>query len=263
MHFKHTALLNPLQCKRELLSIPLTKITDSMQAYLLEKNVYNIHYTESGNIKSFKVKTTSSYPELGRAPRDQTIKGPEACNYSPSLQQNLFRIYKQERTIHGNPPCIMLVNSVRGEDDHRIKAMIKSRLENSNQMKAVDQFDVLWVAAPLPYTRARCTAKCIMFLIESHSLIPDTIQAINAYRSKTDYPQTYNYKAISLTPPTITMDHTIQTQCKFQRSLTFTSLTGLNKIDIYTVIVNGDKTKDTIPHTIAQQILNSSYTSPE
>ena len=34
------------------------------------------------------------------------------------------------------------------------------------------------------------------------------------------------------------------------------------KVDIYTTIVNGDKTDNTTPHTIAQQILNSSYTSP-
>ena len=38
---------------------------------------------------------------------------------------------------------------------------------------------------------------------------------------------------------------------------------GLNEIDIYTAIINGDETDNTTPHTIAQQILNSSYTSPE
>ena len=105
---------------------------------------------------------------------------------------------------------------MRREDDHRIKAKIISRLKKSNQKKLVDQFDVIWVVVQSPYTRARCAAKGIMLPIESHSLIPDMTHAINVYQSKTDYPQFYNYKAIALTPLTITMGHTIKTQHKFQ-----------------------------------------------
>ena len=69
----------------------------------------------------FKTQITSSYMELGRPPREKTIEGQEARNYMHSLQQNHFGIQKVEKTIHGNPPCIMLANSIRGEDDNRSK----------------------------------------------------------------------------------------------------------------------------------------------
>ncbi len=84
----------------------------------------------------------------------------------------------------------------------------------------------------LPNTSTKAAAKCITIPRESHTLIPQVIHAINAYQNKTDYPHTYNYNATALIPPTTAIDHTIERQVKFTRSLTSVSITGLNKIDI-------------------------------
>jgi hypothetical protein len=145
---------------------------------------------ESGYIELFKAHITSSYVELGRPPREQTIEGQEARNHMHSLQQNHFGIQKVEKTIHGNPPCIMLANSIRGEDDHRIKAEIIDRLEKTKQQLAIKQLDVVRVTVNLPNTN---TMKCIRIPRVSHTLIPQVIHATNTRQNKTDYPHTYNY----------------------------------------------------------------------
>jgi hypothetical protein len=199
---------------------------------------------------------TSSYVELGRPPREQTIEGQEARNYMHSLQQNHFVIQNVEKTIHGNPPCIMLANSIRGEDDHGIKAEIIYRMEKTKQQLAIKQLDVVWVTVNLPNTNTKAAARCITIPRENHTIIPQVIHAINTHQNKIDYPHTYNYNTTALIPPTIAIDHTIERQAKFTRSLTSVSITGLNKIDIYTT-----KLKETI--TIVQQILNGTYTMPE
>ncbi len=161
-----------------------------------------------------------------------------------------------EKTIHGNPPCIMLANSIRGEDDHRIKAEIIDRLEETKQQLAIEQLDVVWVTVNLPNTNTKAAVKCITIPRESHILIPQVIHAINTHQNKTDYPHTYNYNATALIPPTTAIDHDIKRQAKFTRSLTSVSIIGLNKIDIYTT-----KLKETTK--IVQQILNGTYTMPE
>ncbi len=58
---------------------------DATQENLLKKYVCNTHYSESGNIQSFKTHITTPYAELGRPPRDQMIDGSEAQNYAQSL----------------------------------------------------------------------------------------------------------------------------------------------------------------------------------
>ncbi len=211
---------------------------------------------ESGYIKLFETHITSSYAELGRPPREQTIEGQEPRNYTHSLQQNHFGIQKVEKTIHGNPPCIMLANSIRGEHDHRIKTEIIDRLEKTKQQLAIKQLDVVWVMVNLPNTNTKAAAKCITNPRESHTLIPQVIHAINTHQNKIDYPHTYNYNTTALIPPTTAIDHAIKRQAEFTRSLTSVLIIGLNKIDIYTT-----KLKETT--TIVQQILNGTYTTPE
>ncbi len=189
---------------------------------------------ELGYIKSFETHITSSYTELGRPPREQTIEGQEARNYTHSLQQNHFGIQKVEKTIHGNPLCIMLANSIRGEDDHRIKAEIIDRLEKMKQQLVFEQLDVVWVMVNLPNTNTKAAAKCITIPRESHTLIPHLIHAISTHQNKTDYPHTYNYNTTALILPTTAIDHAIERQAKFTRSLTSVSITGLNKNRQYT-----------------------------
>jgi hypothetical protein len=45
-----------------------------------------------------------------------------------------------EKTIHGNPPCIMLANSIR----------IINRLETAKQLMVIEQFNVVWVTVNSP-----------------------------------------------------------------------------------------------------------------
>ncbi len=69
--------------------------------------------------------------------------------------------------------------------------------------------------------------------------ILQVIQAINTQKSKTNFPLTYNYNArISLTPPNFDIDRTIEAQSQYTRSFTSISITitGLNKIDIYSTL---------------------------
>jgi hypothetical protein len=234
LHFQHTALLNPSQNEWELHPIPLADITKATQEGLIEKYMYNIHYSESGNIQSFETHITLSYAELGGPPRDQTIEGPpEARNYAHSLQQNLFGVQKQEKTIHGNLPCMMLINSIRREDDYRIKTDILSRLLKSNLHIAVEHFDALWVNVYSPNTKKKNATKCITIPLMNHSVIPQVIHAINTQQSKTDYPNTYNYRAIAITPLSNAINKAIEDQALFTRSLTSVSLTDHNKMDIY------------------------------
>ncbi len=248
--YKHTAQLCPSPSERESLPIiHLSNIIQDTEESLIAKYVYNIQFSESGYIKPFKIHITSSYAELGRPPREQTIEGQEAMNYMHSLQKNHFGIQKVEKTIHGNPPCIMLAHSIRGEDDHRIKAEIIDRLEKTKQQLAIEQLDVVWVTVSLPNTNTKAAAKCITIPRESHTLLPQVIHAINTLQNKTDYPHAYNYNATALIPPTAAIDHAIKTQAKFTRSLTSVSITGLNEIDIYST-----KLKETT--TIVQQIIN-------
>ena len=143
--YKHTARLCPSPSERESLPIiHLSDITQDTEEDLIAKYVYNIQYSESGYIKFFETHITSSYAESGRPPREQTIEGQEARNYMHSLQKNHFGIQKVEKMNHGNPSCIMLANSIRGEDDHRIKAEIIDRLEETKQQLAIEQLDVVW-----------------------------------------------------------------------------------------------------------------------
>jgi hypothetical protein len=143
--YKHTARLCPSPSERESLPIiHLSDITQDTEEDLIAKYVYNIQYSESGYIKFFETHITSSYAESGRPPREQTIEGQEARNYMHSLQKNHFGIQKVEKMNHGNPSCIMLANSIRGEDDHRIKAEIIDRLEKTKQQLAIEQLDVVW-----------------------------------------------------------------------------------------------------------------------
>jgi hypothetical protein len=189
--YKHTAQLCPSPSEREILPIiHLSDITQDTEEDLIAKYVYNIQYLESGFIKLFETHITSSYMELGRPPREQTIEGQEARNSTHSFQQNHFGIQKVEKTIHGNPPCIMLANSIRGEDDHRIKAEIIDRLEKTKQQLAIEQLDVVWVTVNLPNTNTKAAAKCIAIPRESPTLIPLVIHAFNTHQNKTDYPHT-------------------------------------------------------------------------
>ncbi len=126
--------INP---NKSLPIIHLSDITQDAKEDLIAKYVYNIQYLELGYIKSFETHIISSYAELGRPPREQTIEGQEARDYTHSLQQNHFGIQKLEKTIHGNPPCIMLANSIRWEDDHRIKAEIIDRLDKTKQQLGI------------------------------------------------------------------------------------------------------------------------------
>jgi hypothetical protein len=146
-----------------------------------------------GYIKLFEKYITSSYAELGRSPREQTIEGQEARNYTNSLQQNYFGIQKVEKTIHGNPPCIMLANSIRGEDDHQIKAEIINRLKTAKQQTVIEQYNVVWVTVNSPSPNTKTAVKCIMLPKESQAQIPHVIDAINTNKNKTEYPHTYNY----------------------------------------------------------------------
>jgi hypothetical protein len=108
--YRHTATLNPSPSDRELRQIPILGSMDDIPDELRETYVYNIVYANNRNsIQSFDIHITSSYSELGRPPRFQTIEGNEARTYAQSLNKNQFGIQKQERTIHGNPPCIMLI----------------------------------------------------------------------------------------------------------------------------------------------------------
>jgi hypothetical protein len=266
--YKHTASLYPSPSKRETLPpIQLSNIMkESPGEELLGKYSYNSQHSDTGYIKLFEIYITSSYVELGRPPREQTIEGQEARNYTYSLQQTYFGIHKLEKTIHGNLPCIMLANSIRGEDDHQIKAEIIHRLETAKQQTAIEQFDVVWVTVNSPSLNTKTAAKCIMIPKDSQAQIPHVIDAINTSKNKTEYPHTYNYYATALILPTQAIEHAINLQAKFTRSLTSVSITGLNKIDIYNTIPtttteetsNATKTK-----TIVQLILNGSYTTPE
>jgi hypothetical protein len=185
--YKHTARLCPSPSVRESLPIiHLSDITQDTEEDLIAKYVYSIRYSELGYIKLFKTQITSSYMELGRPPREKTIEGQEARNYMHSLQQNHFGIQKVEKTIHGNPPCIMLANSIRGEDDHRIKAEIIDRLEKTKQQLGIEQLDVVWVTVNSPNTNTKAAAKCITIPKESHTLIPQVIHTINTHQNKTE-----------------------------------------------------------------------------
>jgi hypothetical protein len=101
--YKHTASLYPSPSKRETLPpIQLSKIAEeSPGEELLGKYSYNSQHLDTGYIKLFEIYITSSYAELGTPPREQTIEGQEARNYTYSLQQNYFRIQKVKKTIHG------------------------------------------------------------------------------------------------------------------------------------------------------------------
>ena len=260
--FGHTATLNPTPSNKELQKIPISEITEDTPDETLEKYVYNKTLTrDASSIQSFDIFITSSYSELGRPGRQQTIEGNEARNYAQSLHRNEFAIKRLDRMVHGNPPCIMLANSIRGEDDHRIKAEIMSRLHTSDIKIPTEEIDVLWTTVYSPNAGAKVTAKCITLPQGSHPQIPQVIQAINTQRNKTKYPLTYNYNATPLTPPNGEIDRIIEAQTQYTRTITSISLTGLNEIDIYstpiTDVVGGP------PTTIVQQILTATYTSTD
>jgi hypothetical protein len=76
---------NPTPSDKELQKIPISEITEDTPDETLEKYMYNKTLTENANsIQSFDVYITSSYFELGRPVRQQTIEGNEAQNYAQS-----------------------------------------------------------------------------------------------------------------------------------------------------------------------------------
>jgi hypothetical protein len=153
----------------------------------------------------------------------------------------------------------MLANSTRGEDDHRIKAEIMSRLHTSDIKIPTEEIDVLWTTVYSPDTSAKVTAKCITLPQGSHPKIPQVIQAINIQRNKTKYPLTYNYNATPLTPPNAELACIIEAQAQYTRTITSISITGLNEIDIYSTLIADEVGGP--PTTLVQQILNATYTS--
>ena len=70
---------------------------------LLEKCAYNITLTEQSlSIQSLEVHITTSYTELGRPQRHQTIEGNEhAITRNRSIKTNLA--YKSKNEIHSGP----------------------------------------------------------------------------------------------------------------------------------------------------------------
>jgi hypothetical protein len=115
----------------------------------------------------------------------------------------------------------------------------------------MEEIDVLWVTVYSPESSAKIAAKCITLPQESHPNILQVIQAINTQNSKTNFLLTYNYNALPLTPPNADIDRAIEAQSQYTCSLTSISITGLNKIDIYSALITDDAGSP--PTTLAQK----------
>ena len=189
-----------------------------------------------------------------------------------------------ERTIHGNPPCVMLARSIRAEDDYRIKAEIINRTKAAGVNIPPQHFDIVWTTVHSPNTHKKAAAKCITVSPKYHHKIKQIVNALSHDTphptTKLAHPLTYEYIAM----PTFQQDnvnnqeHTdfesdfrnidllLDHHSQYIRTLISTSITGLSGIDLFSTItnssINGDGTFDTTrTKTLAQLILDGKYMS--
>jgi hypothetical protein len=284
-YYGHTARINP--SPENPLNIPTIDIlakNKQLDDSTASRYVYARQQTESGYIKSFEIYITTSYTELGSPPRTQTIEGQEARTYLHAQRKDQFGAHKMERTIHGNPPCVMLARSIRAEDDYRIKAEIIDRTKAAGVDIPPEHFDIVWTTVYSPNTHKKAAAKCITVSPKYHHKIKQIVNALSHDTphptTKLAHPLTYDYIAM----PTFQQDnvnnqeHTdfesdfrnidllLDHHSQYIRTLISTSITGLSGIDLFSTItnssINGDGTFDTTRmKTLAQLILDGKYMS--
>jgi len=284
-YYGHTARINP--SPENPLNIPTIDIlaaNKQLDDSTASRYVYARQQTESGHIKSSEIYITTSYTELGSPPRTQTIEGQEARMYLHAQRKDHFGAHKLERTIHDNPPCVMLARSIRAEDDYRIKAEIIDRTKASGVNIPPEHFDIVWTTVYSPNTHKKAAAKCITVSPKYHHKIT---QIVNALSHDTPHPTsklahrlTYNYIAMptfqqdnvnnqehtNFESDTCNIDLLLDYHSQYIRTLTSTSITGLSEIDLFSTItnssINGDGTFDmTRTKTLVQLILDGKYMS--
>ena len=246
--------------------------------------MYTQQQTESGYIKSFEIYITTSYTEVGSPVHTQTIEGQEARMYLHAQRKVHFGAHKMERTIHGNPPCVMYARSIRAKDDYRIKAEIIDRTTAVGVNIPPEQFDIIWTTVYSPTTNKKAATKCITVSPKYHHKIKQIVNTLSHDTphptTKLAHPLTYDYIAISTNQQVnvnnqehtnfetdyCNIDLLLKKHSQYIRTLTSTSITGLSEIDPFSTITNssitGDGTFDTTrTKTLAQRILDGKYMS--
>jgi hypothetical protein len=200
--YGHTARLNP--SPENLLNIPtidMLATNKPMDDTTASSYMYTQQQTVSSYIKSFELYIATSYNELGLPPRTQPIEGQETRMYLHTQRKDHFGAHKMERTIHGNPPCVMLARSIQAEDDYRIKAEIIDRMEAVGTNIPPEHFDIVWTTVYSPTTSKKAAANCITVLPKYHHKINQLVNTLSHDTpnptTKLAHPLTYDYIAIS------------------------------------------------------------------
>jgi len=149
---------------------------DSPSSHILELYVYSAdHIVGKDLLRRFNIDIRSSFPYLGRPPKQSRLSGQHAKLYISIMEKSNIWAFVREAIPGGKKPVIMLEGSLPLEDDNRIKAEILDRARSLGKAVPVEAFDIGWAEVANKEKNLRVSSKCIL---SAHEITHETMKML-------------------------------------------------------------------------------------